>query len=179
MEGGVLDGITQGTNDIILDIIKEDAAGYKFNAPIQYAEAAAFYASTSSEDSQSDLIKAIVDATPDENLAKRATFKINYDRANYLASQSDCQQLIRNMLKSKINKHRRHRLAAIHGGCRLRVGPYRSAPDVTYNTAHAVAILIEEKCVRMIGCCQFVSCSSPKNGGHRKVCLSSKRGGCR
>ncbi|KLO91661.1 Uncharacterized protein LW93_4558 [Fusarium fujikuroi] len=70
MEGGVLDGITQGTNDIILDIIKEDAAGYKFNAPIQYAEAAAFYASTSSEDSQSDLIKAIVDATPDENLAK-------------------------------------------------------------------------------------------------------------
>ncbi|KAF5616102.1 hypothetical protein F25303_13609 [Fusarium sp. NRRL 25303] len=178
MEGDVLDGITQDTNDTILDIIKEDAAGYKFNAPIQYAEAVAFYASTSSEDSQSDLIKAIVDATPDENLAKRATFKINCDRANYLASQSDCQQLIRNMLKSKTNIGDT-RLAAIHGGCRLRVGPYRSAPDVTYNTAHAVAILIEEKCVRRIGCCQFVSGSSPKNGGHRKVCLSSKRSGCR
>ncbi|CVL00324.1 uncharacterized protein FMAN_09813 [Fusarium mangiferae] len=178
MEGDVQDGITQDTNDTILDIIKEDAAGYKVNAPVQYAEAVAFYASTSSEDTHSELIKAIVEATPDENLAKRATFKINCDRANYLASQSDCQQLIRNMLKSKINIGDT-RLAAIHGGCRLRVGPYRSAPDVTYNTAHAVAILIEEKCVRRIGCCQFVSGSSPKNGGHRKVCLSSKRSGCR
>ncbi|KAF9779933.1 hypothetical protein IL306_001061 [Fusarium sp. DS 682] len=27
MEGGVQDGVTQDTNDIILDIIKEDAAG--------------------------------------------------------------------------------------------------------------------------------------------------------
>jgi hypothetical protein len=178
IEGGVRDGIAQGTNDTILDIIKEDAAGYKVNAPVQYAEAVAFYASTSSEDTHSDLIKAIVDATPDESLSKRATFKINCDANSNLAFQSDCQQLIRNMLRSKINIGDT-RLAAIHGGCRLRVGPYRSAPDVTYNTARAVAILIEEKCSRRIGCCQFVSGSSPKNGGHRKVCLSSKRSGCR
>ncbi|KAF5575646.1 hypothetical protein FPCIR_13064 [Fusarium pseudocircinatum] len=178
MEGDVQDGITQDTNDTILDIIKEDAAGYKINAPVQYAEAVALYASTSSEDTHSDLIKAIVDATPDENLAKRATFKINCDRANYLARQSDCQQLISRMTKAKMNIGDT-RLAAIYGGCRLRVGPYRSAPDITYNTAHAVAILIEEKCERRIGCCQFVSGSSPKNGGHRKVCLSSKRSGCR
>ncbi|KAG5806834.1 hypothetical protein H9Q74_009295 [Fusarium xylarioides] len=173
----IQNGITQDTNDTILDIVKEEAAGYQVNAPVQYAEAVSFYASTSSEDTHSDLIKAIVNATPDENFAKRATFKINCDRANYLASQSDCQRLIRNMLKSKFNIGDT-RLAAIHGGCRLRVGPYRSAPDITYNTAHAVAILIEEKCERRIGCCKFVSGSSPKNGGHRKVCLSSKRSGC-
>ncbi|CVL12848.1 uncharacterized protein FPRN_09862 [Fusarium proliferatum] len=151
---------TQDTNETILDIIKEDAAGYKINAPVQFTEAVAFYASNSSEDTHSDVIKAIVDAIPDDNLAKlpddnlakHATFKINCDRANYFASQSDCQQLIRNMLKSKINIGDT-RLAAIHGGRRLRVGPYRSAPDVTYNTAHAVVILIEEKCVRRIGCC--------------------------
>ncbi|KAG4277127.1 hypothetical protein FPRO04_07425 [Fusarium proliferatum] len=143
---------TQDTNETILDIIKEDAAGYKINAPVQFTEAVAFYASNSSEDTHPDLIKAIVDAIPDDNLAKHATFKINCDRANYFASQSDCQQLIRNMLKSKINIGDT-RLAAIHGGCRLRVGPYRSATDVTYNTAHAVVILIEEKCVRRIGCC--------------------------
>ncbi|KAF5691272.1 hypothetical protein FDENT_3506 [Fusarium denticulatum] len=177
MEGDVQDGITQDTNDTIFDIIKEDAAGYKINAPGQYAEAVALYASTSSEDTHSDLIKAIVDATPDENLAKRATFKINCDRANYLTRQSDCQQLISHMKKAKMNIGDT-RLAAIYGGCRLRVGPYRSAPDIMYNTAHAVAILIEEECERRIGCCQFVSGSSPKNGGHRKVCLSSKRGGC-
>ncbi|KAI1028176.1 hypothetical protein LB504_012525 [Fusarium proliferatum] len=174
MEGDVQDD----PNDTVLDTIKEDAAGCKVNAPVQFAEAVAFYASTSSEDNHPGPIKAIVDVTPDENLAKRATFKINCDRANYLASQSDCQQLVRNMLKSKINIGDT-RLAAIHGGCRLRVGPYCSALDVTYNTAYAVAILIEEKCVRRIGCCQFVSGSSPKNGGHRKVCLSSKRSGCR
>ncbi|KAM5362702.1 hypothetical protein ACJA88_013898 [Fusarium oxysporum] len=178
IEGGVQNGITLDTNDTILDIIKEDAAGYKANAPVQYTEAVAFYANTSSDDNHSDLIKAIVDAAPDEDLAKRATFKINCDANHNLAFQSDCQQLIRNMLRSKINIGDT-RLAAIHGGCRLRVGPYRSAPDVTYNTAHAVAILIEEKCARRIGCCQFVSGSSPKNGGHRKVCLSSKRSGCR
>ncbi|KAF5589029.1 uncharacterized protein FSUBG_11280 [Fusarium subglutinans] len=178
MEGGVQDGITEDKNDTILDIVKEDAAGYKVNAPVQYAEAIALYASASNDYTHSELTKAIVDATPDENLAKRATFKINCDRANYLAFQSDCQELMSNMLKSKINIGDT-RLAAIHGGCRLRVGPYRSAPDVTYNTAHAVAILIEEKCERRIGCCKFVSGSSPQNGGHRKVCLSSKRTGCR
>ncbi|KAF4496858.1 hypothetical protein FAGAP_7013 [Fusarium agapanthi] len=176
-EGGVQDGITQYTNETNLDIVKEDAAGYKVNAPVQYAEAVALYASTSSDDTHSDLIKAIVDATPSENLAKRATFKINCDRPNNLAFQSDCQQLISNILKSKINIGDT-RLAAIHGGYRLRVGPYRSAPDVTYNTAYAVAIQIKEKCARRIGCCQFVSGSSLKNGGHRKVCLSSKRSGC-
>ncbi|KIL89238.1 hypothetical protein FAVG1_07632 [Fusarium avenaceum] len=177
MEGGVQEGITQDTNETILDIIKEDSAGYKVNAPVQYAEAVAFYAKTSSEDAHLDLIKAVVDATSDESLTKRATFKINCDTNNYLAFQSDCQQLISNMLRSKINIGDT-RLAAIHGGCRLRVGPYGSAPDVTYNTAHAVAILIEENCVTRIGCCRFVSGSSPKNGGHRKVCLSSKQGGC-
>ncbi|KAK2126537.1 hypothetical protein NOF04DRAFT_1370720 [Fusarium oxysporum II5] len=153
-EGGVQNGITLDTNDTILDIIKEDAAGYKANAPVQYTEAVAFYANTSSDDNHSDLIKAIVDAAPDEDLAKP----------------------IRNMLRSKINIGDT-RLAAIHGGCRLRVGPYRSPPDVTYNTAPAVAILIEEKCARRIGCCQFVSGSSPKNGGHRKLSLISQKMG--
>ncbi|KAL5598227.1 hypothetical protein FOBRF1_012020 [Fusarium oxysporum] len=81
------------TNDTILDIIKEDAAGYKANAPVQYTEAVAFYANTSSDDNHSDLIKAIVDAAPDEDLAKRATFKINCDANHNLAFQSDCQQL--------------------------------------------------------------------------------------
>ncbi|KAF4953702.1 hypothetical protein FGADI_5810 [Fusarium gaditjirri] len=175
--GDVQDGITQDTNDTILDIIKEDAAGYKVNAPVQYAEAVAFYASTSSEHTHSDLIKAIVNATPDEALAKRATFKINCDAVSNLAFQSDCQEFIRTMMKSKINTGDT-RLAAIHGGCRLRVGPYHSAPDITYNTARAVAILIEERCSQTIGCCRFVSGSSPKNGGHRKLCLSSKRSGC-
>ncbi|KAF5968183.1 hypothetical protein FCOIX_11554 [Fusarium coicis] len=178
MEGDVHDGITEDANDTILDIVKEDAGGYMANAPVQYADAVAFYASTSSDDTHSDLIKAIVDATPDENLVKRATFKINCYRANYLARQSDCQVLISHMTKAKMNIGDT-RLAAIYSGCRPRVGPYRSAPDITYNTAHAVAILIEEKCERRIGRHQFVSGSSPKNGGHRKVCLSSKRSGCR
>ncbi|EXM04445.1 hypothetical protein FOIG_04661 [Fusarium odoratissimum NRRL 54006] len=92
-EGGVQNGITLDTNDTILDIIKEDAAGYKANAPVQYTEAVAFYANTSSDDNHSDLIKAIVDAAPDEDLAKRATFKINCDANHNLAFQSDCQQL--------------------------------------------------------------------------------------
>jgi hypothetical protein len=35
MEGDVHDGIDQDTNDTILDIVKEAAAGYMVNAPVQ------------------------------------------------------------------------------------------------------------------------------------------------
>ncbi|KAG7410456.1 hypothetical protein Forpe1208_v009717 [Fusarium oxysporum f. sp. rapae] len=53
IEGRVQNGITQDTNDTILDIIEEDAASYKVNAPVQYTEDVAFYASTSSDDKHS------------------------------------------------------------------------------------------------------------------------------
>ncbi|KAM0347653.1 hypothetical protein ACHAPU_004666 [Fusarium lateritium] len=181
IEGGVKNGIIQQSNMTVLDSIIEDAVGYKLNSPEQYAEAVTFYAGSSPQDGHLNVIDAIThisayDLDRFQSLDKRASFSTSCSR-NFLAFQSDCQSLLQQMYKSKVLIGDT-RLISSYGGCRLRVGPYRSAADMTYRTVYAASLIIEEKCAFSQGCCYFVSGWSPKNSGHRKICLSSKRTGC-
>ncbi|KAF4981626.1 hypothetical protein FDECE_17655 [Fusarium decemcellulare] len=178
--GEVKNGVIGTTNQTVLESITEDAMGYKANAPEQYAEAVSFYANSSSKDTHTDVLNVISRVSHQDVFAlqERVTYSIRCS-GDHLAYQSSCLRILDNMSKPKrlIGDVRR---IAVYNSCHLRVGPYTSAPDLTYYTAHAVARLIEEQCSRVPACCDSVkvSGSSPRNSGHRKVCLSSKSTGC-
>lgn len=57
--GDVHDGIIEGTNKTALEMIEEDALGYKVGDPEIYAEALSFYANTSSTDGHPEVIETI------------------------------------------------------------------------------------------------------------------------
>ncbi|KAM5341540.1 hypothetical protein ACJ41O_014571 [Fusarium nematophilum] len=180
MMGEVNKGIVGDTNLTVLESIKEDAMGYKANAPEQFADALSLYANTSSEDAHTDVLDVISNANLEDvsHLEDRATYGIKCS-GNYLAYRSSCYELLDRMSKAKTYLRSR-RLVYSLGSCNLRVGPQGQGADLTYYTAHAVGRLIEEQCARVPTCCNAVRVSgySPKNSGHRKICLSAKTTGC-
>ncbi|RHZ64946.1 uncharacterized protein CDV56_108775 [Aspergillus thermomutatus] len=178
--GDMQNGIIEGTNITVLESIEEDAVGYRLDAPEAYAEALSLYANTSSADGHTDVIEIITRIGHEDiaELETRTTYSIRCS-TNYLAYASSCVSLLENMSKQKIAISRT-RAVASYGNCRMRVVPYGSGADLTYYTAHAVGRLIEEECSYVPACCSYLTVSgySPKNSGHRKVCLSSKNTGC-
>jgi len=180
MMGEVTNGIVGDTNLTVLESIEEDAVGYKTNAPEQFANALSIYAKTSSEDTKQDVLDLIsnVKALDVTNPEARTTYSIRCS-GDHLAFRSSCYQVLDHMSQEKRLIGDRRQLYR-YNSCVLRVGPYNQGADLTYNTAHAVARLIEEQCARVPACCNSVKVSgySPRNSGHRKVCLSSKTTGC-
>ncbi|KAI3140910.1 hypothetical protein CBS147325_6201 [Penicillium roqueforti] len=178
-------GIIEGTNLTVLQSIEEDALGYRSSEPELYANALLFYGNTSKTDSHTDIIDlftTIAQQTPEEaqeSLNKRVTYGIKCSTGN-LAYKSSCLSLLQNMSQSRSNIGNIRRIYT-YSSCNLRVGPYHgSYTDLSYYTAHSVARLIEDQCTYCPACTNNLRVSgySPKNSGHRKVCLSSKRTGC-
>ncbi|KAJ4251073.1 hypothetical protein NW762_011724 [Fusarium torreyae] len=171
--GEVRNGVVETTNQTVLESITEDAMGYKANAPEQYAEAVSFYAKSSGKDTHNDVLNVIsrVNHQQVSALQERVTYSIGCS-GDHLAYQSSCLRVLDDMPtpKTQIGNIRR---VAVYNSCHLRVGPYTSAPDLTYYTAHAVARLIEEQCSRVPACCNSVkvSGSSPRNSGHPRLSL--------
>ncbi|KAH7150530.1 hypothetical protein B0J13DRAFT_550330 [Dactylonectria estremocensis] len=178
--GNVENGIIEGANLTVLETIKEDAVEYKANTPEQYEEAVLFYANTSSADGHFDVINTILHISLEDMADHWARVSYGTRCSNgYLAFTTDCRSLINRMYHAKVLIGD-IRAISNFGSCHLRVGPYHEGADLTYQAAYAAAILIENECTRETGCCgrQVVSGWSPRNSGHRKVCLSSKNEGC-
>ncbi|KAF3395951.1 hypothetical protein F1880_006835 [Penicillium rolfsii] len=55
--GDVVDGVIEGSDKTVLEMIEEDALGYKLGDPEVYAEALSFYAGTSSTDGHPEVIE--------------------------------------------------------------------------------------------------------------------------
>ncbi|KAH6990151.1 hypothetical protein EDB80DRAFT_729579 [Ilyonectria destructans] len=181
IEGQVENGIMKGENITVLDSIKEDAVGYKVNAPEQYDEALLFYANASSADKHADVINTISNITLEDvadfqALQERATYSTRCSNG-WLAHRSSCLDLLKEMPRVAVLVGDTRDVYS-WGDCRLRLGPYGRGEDVTYRTARGVGLLIEEECSYLLGCCWVVSGWSPKNNGHRKICLSGKTTGC-
>ncbi|KAH6990152.1 hypothetical protein EDB80DRAFT_781910 [Ilyonectria destructans] len=67
MDVQIEDGIIKGSPNLtVMESIKEDAIGYKVNAPKQYAEALLFYAKASSADGHPDVIEIIFQADSED-----------------------------------------------------------------------------------------------------------------
>ncbi|KAH7183604.1 uncharacterized protein B0J16DRAFT_386676 [Fusarium flagelliforme] len=179
--GEVENSIVGDTNLTVRQSIKEDAVGYKTNAPEQFAQALSIYANTSSEDTKPDILELIsnVKGLDSTSLEDRTTYSIRCS-GDHLAYRSSYYQILDHMSQQKTLIGRSDRTLYSYRSCSLRLGPYNRGADLTYNTAHAVARLIEEQCARVPACCNSVKVSgySPKNSRHRKVCLSSKSTGC-
>ncbi|KAH7166499.1 hypothetical protein EDB81DRAFT_681345 [Dactylonectria macrodidyma] len=180
MMGEVKNDIVGDTNLTVLGGIKEDAMGYKANAAEQFTEALSLYENTSSEDAHTDVLDVIsnVNLQDVSHLEERVTFGIKCS-GDHLAYRSCCYRVLDLMSKQKTYLRGRRLVYSINS-CNLRVGPQGKGSDVTYYTAHAMALLIEEQCSRVLSCCDSVKVSgySPRNSGRRKICLSSKSTGC-
>ncbi|SCN85883.1 uncharacterized protein FFC1_05001 [Fusarium fujikuroi] len=106
MEGGVKDGIIEQANMTVMESIKEDAVGYKENAPQQYEEALSFYANPSVHDSHPEVLHAITQITSEDvarfgTLSKRDTFGTKCS-THWLALAHDCQLVLDNMFRYKV-----------------------------------------------------------------------------
>lgn len=183
--GDVTNGIINGTNTTVLARIEEDAIEYRVGEPELYAEALSFYNTTSADDGRTDVLQLLVHIGREDavdlkaDLNKRTTYSLRCDTRDNLAYTSYCTRLLDTMPTSKIYVGDR-RAVYVYGNCWLRIGPYKRSSDITLYAIHAVGQLIEEKCSIIPSCCDVkkVSGWSPKNSGHRKVCLSSKASGC-
>ncbi|KAJ5389144.1 uncharacterized protein N7496_000212 [Penicillium cataractarum] len=81
---GVHDGIIEGTDKTVLEMIEEDALGYKVGDPDIYEEALAFYASTKPTDGHPEVIEIIMRIGRKDVRALRARLEAEY-RADVLA----------------------------------------------------------------------------------------------
>ncbi|KAL2809740.1 hypothetical protein BJX63DRAFT_445135 [Aspergillus granulosus] len=165
-EGIIDDG---SGNMTVIEAIEEDARGYRVNDPALYASALSFYAQTSNEDSHASDVLALIrrigeedDTELERDLEKRKTFGISCSRNN-LAYENACYYLLRYMGESRAFIGDTRSVYS-YGNCYLRVGP----------------MLIIQECDFVPACCSYTAVSgySPKNSGHRTICLSSKRLGC-
>ncbi|KAI1035508.1 hypothetical protein LB504_006069 [Fusarium proliferatum] len=179
--GDIQNGTFPEVNQTISQAIEQDAIGYRTYYPEQYSNALAIYANTSNADTRTDILNLISNAKAEtvSEMEKRVTYGIKCS-ADHLAYRSSCYRLLELMsqAKSYIGDTRR---VYTYMSCHLRVGPYGGGTgDVTYHTAHLVARLIEEQCSRCPAHCDAIKVSgySPRNSGHRKICLSSKEDGC-
>ncbi|KAI5463653.1 hypothetical protein BGZ63DRAFT_381987 [Mariannaea sp. PMI_226] len=62
IDGGVQNGIIDGSNQTVLESIEEYAIGYRVNSPEQYFEALPFYEKTSTKDGHPDVTELILNA---------------------------------------------------------------------------------------------------------------------
>lgn len=198
-DGGIINGIDDSSNLTVLEAIKEDAIGYKLSVPDLFADALNLYAGTVNSDLHTEVLDLISNISQEDipmpknepsksipteregfsHLKERApTFGISCS-SDYLAYRDSCSEVLRRMSQDR-NYIGGRRSVYSFGSCHLRVGPHTRTGDVSFYTAHSVARLIEEHCARVPCCGSGVKVSgySPKNGGHRKICLSSKRNGC-
>lgn len=92
ISGDVTDGIKEGTNQTVRQIIEEDARGYRANEPDLYTKALSFYAQTSSADTLAtdvvDLIKRIGEEDVTQ-IQKRKTYETSCI-TNWLAYEASC-----------------------------------------------------------------------------------------
>ncbi|KAL4861025.1 hypothetical protein BDV12DRAFT_191352 [Aspergillus spectabilis] len=184
VEEGIIDD--DSGNKTVLEVIEEDARGYRVNDADLYTDALSFYSQTSNEDSHATDVLALLRRIGEEDITElekdyetRKTFGISCS-GNNLAFENSCSYLICYMGEDRALLGNLRGVYS-YGNCYLRVGPYRgAASDVSEWTAQAVAILINQNCDFVPACCTYkvVSGYSPKNSGHRKICLSSKNSGC-
>ncbi|KAF5547562.1 hypothetical protein FPHYL_10151 [Fusarium phyllophilum] len=179
--GDIQNGTFSQVNQTIFQAIEKDAIGYRTYYPEQYSDALAIYANTSNADTRTDILNLISNAKAEtvSEMEKRVTYGIKCS-ADHLAYRSSCYRLLELMSQAKTYIGNTRRVYT-YMSCNLRVGPYGSGTgDVTHHTAHLVARLIEEQCSRCPAHCDAVKVSgfSPRNSGHRKICLSSKEDGC-
>lgn len=80
----VCNGIIEGTDKTVLEMIEEDALGYKVGDPEVYDEALAFYASTKSADGHPEVIEIIMRIGRKDVEALRARIE-DENRADVLA----------------------------------------------------------------------------------------------
>ncbi|RAH75089.1 uncharacterized protein BO66DRAFT_425407 [Aspergillus aculeatinus CBS 121060] len=158
----------------------KDARGYRLATPELFAQVAARYNGTSTADEHAELVELIGSVLTEDlaTLAARETYSTSCS-GNYLALRSDCDTVLTFMSEAQSYTGNMRQLSS-SGDCFFRVGPPGSAPGVTWYQAHAVGKLIFNDCQRTKPCCSnyYVSGYSPKNSGHKKLCLSSKSTGC-
>jgi hypothetical protein len=179
IDGRSSNGTFYGTNHSVLQEILIDAMSYHSGYPEAFAEALLFYSNSSSEDTRTDIISVLREA-PTTSLERRdRTYGVKCS-GNYLAPEDDCFQLLEHLGSSSILLFNAHRDVSYWGDCHLRLGPLGRHPDSTQKAINSVGHLIYDDCRRTKPCCndRFVSGYSPKNDGHRKICLSSKSTGC-
>jgi hypothetical protein len=82
--GDIHDGIIEGTEKTVLEMIEEDALGYKLGDPEVYAEAVSFYANTSSNDGHPEVIEIIMRIGNTDTMASQAQIEAER-RAELLA----------------------------------------------------------------------------------------------
>ncbi|KAG8673652.1 hypothetical protein FPOAC1_006966 [Fusarium poae] len=173
--GGFINDTFKNTIVTVLDCIEEDAMEYSVNVPDDFSHTHSFYASTSSNDTHTeilDLLANVNNGRDDTHHEERATYGIKCS-AGELAYRNSCLNLKEYMPTSRSYIGMRNRAVYSYGNCHPRVGPRGS--DINYWTAHSVAKLIEGHCTR--SCCDNqlkTSGYSPKNSSHRKICLSRK-----
>jgi hypothetical protein len=180
IDGRSSNGTFYGTNHSVKQEILIDAASYHSSYPEMFAEALLFYSNNSNEDTRSDIIEALRQ-TPTTNLERRdKTYGIKCSGSN-LAPEDECYDLLNYLAASSTRYYGANRNVEYWGDCHLRLGPlHGSETDSSQKTINNIGHLIYDECRRSKRCCNglYVSGYSPQNGGHRKICLSSKSTGC-
>ncbi|KAJ5715222.1 uncharacterized protein N7483_012403 [Penicillium malachiteum] len=180
MDGRATGNIIAADNTTVTEEVHEDAIGYRAGNPDHFAEVAKKYNGTSRYDGHREMVDIIMNVLKEDlnTLQARVTYNIKCSDKN-TARRSYCYEVLELMDKWTIDIGD-IRTLDFYENCWLRVGEYGSGADLTWEKAHAVAVLIFEDCQRSRVCCYglWVSGYSPKNAGHRKVCLSSKSTGC-
>ncbi|RAK84882.1 hypothetical protein BO79DRAFT_211128 [Aspergillus costaricaensis CBS 115574] len=181
MDGRAVGNIIEADNTTVTKELLDDATGYRLGNPELYNQVATRYNTTSSNDGHRELVDIIIGVLDEDlkALEKRdVTYTIKCSSSN-LAPRSSCYELLQDMNQYQTDLGST-RTIDYYGGCWFRVGPHGSGADLTWYKAHAVGKLIYDDCPRTKACCStvYVSGYSPKNSGHRKLCLSSKSTGC-
>ncbi|PYH77617.1 hypothetical protein BO82DRAFT_358122 [Aspergillus uvarum CBS 121591] len=180
MDGRAEGGIIAEDNSTVTEELLEDARGYRLATPELFAQVAARYNATSAADEHPELVELIGSVLTEDlaTLAARETYSTSCS-GDYLALRSNCNTVLEFMSQDQSYTGNVRQLDWA-GDCFFRVGPPGSAPGVTWYQAHAVGKLIYNDCQRTKPCCSnyYVSGYSPKNSGHKKLCLSSKSTGC-
>ncbi|GAQ35621.1 hypothetical protein AtubIFM56815_002842 [Aspergillus tubingensis] len=181
MDGRAVGNIIEADNTTVTKELLDDATGYRLGNTELYNQVATRYNTTSSNDGHRELVDIIIGVLGEDlkALEKRdVTYTIKCSSSN-LAPRSSCYELLQDMNQYQTDLGST-RTIDYYGGCWFRVGPHGSGADLTWYKAHAVGKLIYDDCPRTKACCStvYVSGYSPKNSGHRKLCLSSKSTGC-
>ncbi|KAJ5913563.1 hypothetical protein N7504_002446 [Penicillium tannophilum] len=78
--GDVENGIVRGSDNMtVLEVIKEDALGYRVGDPEGYAEALLFYAKSSSADGHADLLELIANLPESDISRVQAEYEIEQE----------------------------------------------------------------------------------------------------
>jgi hypothetical protein len=93
--GEVENGIVKGSNNMsVLDVIKEDALGYRVGEPEQYAKALSFYATSSSADGHADVIEMISNLAEEDINQLKAKLRAELE-AEYASVREEYEERLR------------------------------------------------------------------------------------